>query len=122
MIAMEDFYTVMWPQVEKVLDREDCRTFVAYEDDQLYGFIALDTNTAPLPPLVFYIYVKGPYRRWKPQPGIGRQLFAAAGIDPSRPFDYAYRTPEVSRLAVKIPLARHQPMLARFPKGQGRRR
>ena len=121
MIAMSDWYAVMWPQVEKVIDRFGARTIVAHDtDEHLYGFISADATTKP--PLVFYCYVKAPYRRWEPKRGYARQLFAAIGIDPAKPFDYSYKTREIGRLANKIPLASWQPMLTRFPPGKGIRR
>lgn len=45
--------------------------------------------------LVHYVYVKNDYRRH----GIARGLFAAAGIDPTRPFLYSCRTSMVAKLA-----------------------
>ena len=121
MISMASYFEIMWPQVEALVDRPGSRTIVACnagDARQLHGFITFDTATGSDPPIVHYVYVKSPFRRW----GIARGLFAAAGIDPERPLDYTYKTAIVVRLARKIPLARWQPMLARFEKGAGIRR
>ena len=89
LIAMSDWRSIMWGQIEKVIDRQDVRTVVAYETEDtghladLYGFITADSELAP--PLVYYIYVAQPYRRG----GYARRLFAAVGVDPDRPFQYA---------------------------------
>lgn len=130
MIAMDDWYPTMWPQVERLLNRPTATTIVACESDDslLYGFICAELDHARPrsrrhhPPLVHYCYVKAPYRRWEPRPGIASQLFDAIGIDPSGQFDYTYKTRTVNQLARKIPLASHQPMLARFAPGKGYRR
>lgn len=119
MISMGRFFDCMWPEVEELLNRRGSRTVVAINKDdpsQYFGFIAGDPTASP--PLVYYVLVKAAVRRW----GIARSLFRALGIDPSKQFDYAYKTPLVSTLAHKVPLASHQPMLARFPLGMGRRR
>lgn len=129
MIHMDDWYAVMWPQVVRLLDREGCTTLVACEpdDSMLYGFICGEVDISrprsrrQRPPVVNYCYVKTPYRRWA-KPGIARRLFGAIGIDPQTQFDYTYKTAVVSQLAHKIPLASHQPMLARFNPGKGYRR
>lgn len=121
MIAMADFYDLMWGQIEKLLDRPGARCVIACnvgDPNQLHGFIAFDRDTGRDPPVVFYVYTKAPFRRW----GIARGLFAAAGIPPDGRFDYTHKTSVAVRLANKIPLARWQPMLARFPKGDGIRR
>lgn len=115
LIAMDDWATVMRPQIEKVLARPDCTTMIAHDSDEdptvgLYGFISADVARSPA--LVYYCYTKQAYRRM----GIARGLFAAIGVDPSRAFDYACRTIAVSELARKIPSSRWQPLAARYPK------
>lgn len=123
MIAVENWFAVMIPEIERVLDRPDAQTFVAFEpsDDtrlaDIYGFIVFDPVTTP--PTVFYVYVKEPYRR----SGIARRLFTAAAVDPEKPFVYSCTTPIVSRLyhARKIPMARWNPLVARFAKDDPRR-
>lgn len=129
MIAMDDWYTVMWPQIEKVLDRPGVRTIVAYEteDDDpgiadLYGFISFDPThverRSGLPlPYVYYCYVKETSRR----AGRARRLFGAAGIDPRAQFAYACRTEMAIKLGQKIPMAKWQPLAARFAKEPTRR-
>lgn len=125
MIASEDWADVMHLQISKLLLRRDVRTVVAYEPSApsfLYGFIAGDA-TAPVP-VVFYVYVKEPYRKagWRDGVRVGdghaRGLLAALGIDPREPFLYACRTPVVTRLTDKIPRARWEPNAARYPKSK----
>lgn len=126
LIQDEDWYRVMDEQVGKALDRPDVRTIVAVDAqarEHLHGFLTADTEERP--PLVYYAYVKAPYRRggngrlWE-GPGIARGLFAAAGIDPSLPFNFVCSTPMVRVLQKKIPMARWLPLLGRFPKSERR--
>lgn len=126
LIQMDDFYTVMWPQYEKALDREGMRTIIAYEkNDQgfLYGWVAADPGDQRVPNkdgsftwwpgLVLFCLVKQNYRR----EGIATRLFAAAGIDPKQRFLYACNTPQASRIVEsKFLAAKHNPLAARFPK------
>ena len=113
LISDEDWPTVMRPQFEKILDRDGVRTMIACgarDPDFFYGWIAAD----PLERVLVYVYVKEPYRRT----GIARQLFAAIGIDPSRPFVYVCRGPSFTALAGKATSARYNPNCVRFPKEQ----
>ncbi len=125
LIAMEDWYKVQWPQYEKIIDRTDMRTLVAYEKRDptfLYGFIVADPTEQRVeekdgavrwwPALVVYVFVKQNYRRT----GIARRLFDAVEIDPEKPFLYASNTQQASRLASKVPLAKFHPLAVRFPK------
>ena len=111
-----DWWTLMFPQVEKAIDRPGVHTLVAYETDDtdhvadLYGFITADTSESP--PLVYFVYVKEAYRR----AGIASRLFAAVGVNPSARFDYVVRVPLLSALSEKIPLAKHNPEPAIYPK------
>ena len=120
MVAVEDWYDVMTPQVVKVLDQPDVVATVAYEttnDDagsNAYGFIVGDTSERPA--LVYYVFVKQPFRR----SGVARGLFAAIGVDPEMPFHYVCSTPWVSRLQRKIPMSRWTPRAGRFPKHERR--
>ena len=116
LIPIAAFNGVMWPVFESLLDRPDMRVMVAYETEatpgvaDLYGFIAFEAGPVPL---VLYIYTREAARR----SGIARSLFAAAGVDPLRPFHYAARTSVVGRIedARKIPCAKWKPLLARYP-------
>lgn len=131
LIDMEAWHAIMWPQVERYLDRPDMRTLVACEKRDpsfLYGFICGDpTEQVEIvaeggrrtwPAMVLYVYVKAPYRR----SGVARGLFEAIGIDPRRPFLYASKTAIVPRLAPKMPLAKWNPLVARFQKERTRER
>lgn len=113
MIHTDDWADVMHKQIERVLDRPDARTIVAFESKDptfLYGWIAGDTSEGV--PAVFYVYVKEPYRR----AGHARRLFAALGVQPGERFVYGCRTAIVPTLARSIPSARFNPAILRFPK------
>lgn len=98
LIASEDWAAIMHAQLGKLLDRPGTRTLVAGEPDGfLYGFIAGDTTRRL--PIVYYVYVKDPFREL----GYARGLFAALGVDPEQPFIYTCRTAIVSRIADKLP-------------------
>lgn len=125
LIAMADWYTIMWKQYEKAMCRPDMRTVVAYEKTDpgfLYGFIVADPTEQCVPQknggvhywpaLVLFVFVKQNYRR----EGIARRLFEAVGVDSARPFVYSCNTVTASRLANKVPLAKFDPLVARFPK------
>lgn len=125
LISMADWYTVMWRQYEKAMSRPDMRTIVAYEagdPDFTYGFIVADPTDQRVrqrdgsvhwwPALVLFVYTKQNYRK----EGVARGLFAAAGVDPAKPFLYGCNTEMASRLSSKVPLARFNPLVARFPK------
>lgn len=116
LIQSADWASVMHDQIGKVIDRPGASTIVAFEKREptfLYGFISGDT-TDERQPIVFYCYCKEPYRRT----GIARALFGALGVDPLRPFLYACKTPIVTRLADRIPFAKWNPLVARYPKMQ----
>lgn len=129
MIQEADWYGVMDDQVAKALDRPDVRAIVACARGvtdhvaDLLGFVVADTEEQPA--LIYYCYTKEHYRRggngrlW-PGAGIARGLFAAIGVDPARPFNYVCSTPMTRRLERKIPMARWQPLLGRFPKATRR--
>lgn len=125
LIAMEDWYTVMWPQYEKARARDGMQTLVAFEEtdpDFTYGFIVADPTEQRVrerdqsirwwPALVLFVFVKQNFRR----EGVARRLFEAVGIDPRKPFLYACNTQQASRLTHKVPQARFNPLVARFPK------
>lgn len=119
MIPSEDYPEVMHRAIGKLLARPGARAIVAYEPpDFLYGFIAGDVSGPT--PVVWYVYVKGPYRS-EARPGgsrVGprhaRGLFRALGVDPARQFLYACRTSVVSRVTHKIPNAKFVPAAARY--------
>jgi GNAT superfamily N-acetyltransferase len=125
LIQMSDWYSTMWIQYEKAMDRQDMRTIVAFEKTDpsfLYGFIVADPTDQRIPEkdgsvrwypgLVLFVFVKQSYRR----EGIARQLFKQAGIEPHRQFLYGCNTQQASRLASKVPAARFNPLAGRYPK------
>lgn len=105
-------------EVHFYLDR--AHALVAHgETGVLFGFIVYDPTTyvailggrrITLDGYVLYVYVATPFRRR----GIARQLFAAAGIAPTRRFGYLCRTRQSWELRSKIPLAEHEPHRARY--------
>jgi hypothetical protein len=130
LIQAEDWYTVMDAQIGKALERPDVRTLVAFGPEApelVLGYITFDALDRP--PLVYFAYVKEPYRRggngrlWS-GPGLARRLFSAAGIDPARPFFYACETEVVSRIRRdgKLTTARFEPNRGRYPKATRRSR
>lgn len=137
LVPMSSWYPTMWPVYEAITARPDMRTIIAHEhgDPTGYiGFIVADPTEQRVPgksaghysywpALVVFVYVKAPYRRdgydkhgRRVGDGIGRQLFAAAGVDPSKPFLYASDTPWSKRLGGKAPLAKYNPLMVRYPK------
>ena len=114
MIPMQLWADTMRPIIEHYLDRPYARTFVAYNPDDpdpladLHGFICGEPDEKP--PIVYYVYVKEPYRR----DGIATKLFAALGIDPNRPFEYLCSTPVMPHLVRKVPFAKWKPNPARY--------
>lgn len=119
-IPMARWREIMWPIVEAVMLRPGAVTLVACDpqhQDDLYGFICADPNASP--PVVFYTYTKQAYRNGKTiglPLGIARGLFRAVGVDPEARFVYAFKTSIVAELARKLPLAKWDAMVARFPK------
>src|SRR5262245_50434873 len=125
-IAVEKWFEVMIPEVERLLTRPGSRTIVAYRTGQkdrladLQGFITVDTDDPEWgQPIVHYVFVKEPYRG----AGLARGLFAAASVDPQKPFLYTATTGAVSKIyqSRKIPFARWDPLIARFAKEDPRR-
>lgn len=110
-ISDEDWGTVMHPQFEKHLDRDDTRAIIACDRNdgsQFYGWIA--GNILERTPVVFFVYVKIAYRRV----GIARRLFEALGVDPQRRFVYPCGMSIAIDLAHKIPLAKLNPNGLRY--------
>lgn len=129
LIQMADWYTFQWGQYEKAMARADMRTLVAYEatdPEFLYGWIVADPTEQRVPDksgslhwwpaLVLFVFVKQNYRR----EGIARSLFDAVGVDISKPFLFGCNTVTASRLTSKVPLAKFNPLVARFPKNDNK--
>ncbi len=106
LIPMDRWAELWHPVVRWTLERPSVRTIVAHGATSLFGFITFESVAA----YVYYCYVAQPYRRR----GIARELFAAAGIDPLSPFEYACRTKTSWELRGKVPSARYDPYRARF--------
>lgn len=125
LVSMARWADVMGREVADILARPGVAIHVAHHPGEegrladLYGWIAVERGyqversrerVRATEPLVLYVYVKQPYRRL----GIARGLFKAAGV--GERFNYACRTAVVTRLADKIPGARWEHMVVRFPK------
>jgi GNAT superfamily N-acetyltransferase len=135
LIQMNDWKEVMRPQLQKILDRPGCATWVAFNPAEaesgsdLYGWAAVERDYK-IPtrkrvngqwetslelsedPLVHYIFTKQAYRRL----GIAKGLLRAAGVNVTEPFWFSAKTPVLDRLKAKIPQARWNPLLCRFEK------
>lgn len=109
MIHMDDWRDVMLPQIARVRSRPKTVTMVAEENGSPVGFMCAEPGDLPL---VFFVYVKAPYRK----AGYARGLFKAIGIDPQERFVYACKTPVVTEITqrYKIPCAKWDPYAARF--------
>lgn len=90
-------------------------------DERSRGFeyhrVPLAEQHRGLEPLVWYCFVKAPYRKR----GMARRLFERAGIDTSRRFHHVAETPAVNemRVAGKIRQAAYRPQLGRAPHERG---
>lgn len=129
-IPMARWRDVMWPVIEHIRAREYVKTLVADDDGTLYGFVTYEDPTdrqrwrndsahgLDQLPYVHYAYTKEFRRRGRKTFGAGvlTELLRAAGIDPSRSFGFACKTPSVAQLidAGKIPGARWDPLRARY--------
>lgn len=132
-----DFEAVMEVTLAHLLQRPGLTAWVAYKPRErpphdLYGYLVSETEPnvptyvrgtggeyvlqvdSSTEPLVHFIFIKRTFRGF----GIARALFTVAGIDPSKPFLYTCKTPNVSKLekAGLIPSARWFPLSARFNK------
>lgn len=113
LIYTDDWAEVMHRQFDRILDRPGARAIIACERNDpafFYGWIAGDT-TGPSP-VVFFTYVKEPYRRR----GLGRALLLELGVGPQTPFTFVCRTPLTLHLKPLIPLGRFNPQIVRYPK------
>lgn len=108
LITMADWAAVMHSQLTKILDREYVRVTVAFDGedpDHIYGYLVAEPDEHP--PLVYWAYVKQPYRRQ----GLCKALFKAAGISLDRPMDVVCSTPWLSQ---KLPRAEWRPLRGRY--------
>lgn len=116
MITSEDWVSVMHEQIFKICARPEARVLVA-SDLVMMGFIAGE----PAERIVHYCFVKEGYRRR----GVARRLFEAFGVDPKTRFAFPVMTriltDHETRLRSKIPLAIHDPAVARYPKSERHR-
>lgn len=118
LITAGDWDDVMHVQLAKICARPECRVLVAYGqvDDSFLGFIAGE----PTESVVYYCFVKENYRC----NGIARALFAELGVDPRKQFLFPALTRALADPALrnKIPLARRDPAVGRYPKQLRHRR
>lgn len=123
LLPMHAYAAIMHPVIEATLDHPTTRVLVAAAPGDtdhegrpfLYGFLVYRD-----PRYVYYAFVKSEFRRGRSRfqlgAGYGRQLMAAAGIDPARAFEYACSTKHTTEIrdAGKLPHATFNPMPARF--------
>lgn len=135
LVAVEEWNAVMRPQLQRILSRPGCRTYVAYNPAEtesgsdLYGWAAVERGfQVPVrnringlwqtsletseDPLIHYVFTKQAYRKL----GIAKGLLKAAGVNLGEPFFYSCKTPVVSRLEQNLAQGKWNPLLARFPK------
>lgn len=93
----EDIYRKVYRlQIKRLLAKADVQCIVAYNLDDpshVVGFICVD-GSLPDIPVVHFISVKLLYRR----KGLARALLTVAGIDPTKPFCFTFKTAITSRL------------------------
>lgn len=110
-----DMYRPVYRQViEAVLRRQGVRVLVAYnseDHDQIFGFVVHERH--PDYPVIHYVFVKQ-FARRQPE-HLGTALLKSAGVDPTKPFVYTFKTPVASKIAQKWTGARFDPLVARFP-------
>jgi GNAT superfamily N-acetyltransferase len=141
-VPMSMYREVYDELLKRLLERPDVEVFVAFEPDELppddlYGFICIerdgwtrvkvrehgrwiDKDVKLEQPIVHYVNVKQSFRG----NGVARALFAAAGVDPERPWTHTFSTALVSKIRRKhidgrerrIWAATFDPRLSRFPK------
>lgn len=120
LIQMSDWFPIMIVQIGKVLTRPEVETIIAYDPTDtdrvadIYGWLCCEPLR--IPPLVYYMFVKSPYRRR----GIASGLLKHAHIKLDRPVEYACRTYVVDELDRGRWIARHAPY-ASFRPLAGRR-
>lgn len=123
LVSMESWEEMMGPEWRKILQRPNVRGIVAYRPGEtsesasdLYGFIVYETGyqdrqSGKQLPYVVFLYIKSSFRR---RFDIEAGLFDAAGIDPTKPFHYAVKTPNLSRNQ-HFRKDQHRPLFVRFP-------
>jgi GNAT superfamily N-acetyltransferase len=131
-IPMPHYQDVYRAAANWFLDQPGCEATVADMGGMLAGWVAVQHDArlmehvrkrvdgelkwvdelAPAGcPLVLYVYTKDAFRRH----GIARGLFAAARIDLTGRFLYAAKNATSDRLRHLAPMARWEPLAARFP-------
>ena len=109
LICDEDWWPVMAPQVEKMIARDGWGCVVAFDADAQPGAGDLLGFAFGSAEAIGYVYVKQPFRR----SGIARLLIERGlGVDTSSRFVYCAKTPIVSKLLDKAPMARFDPRAA----------
>lgn len=114
LISMESWRSVMGPQIVRMLRRPGVRVVVAYKPGEAlgadaYGWAAVELRNNQ-PPLVLYVYVLQPYRRF----GIARRLLERAGVELEREWHYASKTAVLSKLRAPLRYAKWTPLAARY--------
>jgi len=107
-VRMARYAEVYKDTIGHLLLRPGVDVVVAEGEGVLSGFLCAERGGHV--PVVHYCYVEKPARGH----GIARGMFRAAGIDPLKPFAFTFKTALVSRLKPKMPLAKYDPLQARF--------
>jgi hypothetical protein len=111
-VPMSMYGAVYTEAINQILRRPAADVVIAHWPGETVGDLVgfLCAEKAPHLPVVHYCYVDKASRK----AGVARGLFKAAGIDPSKPFLFTFRTGVVSRLRDKIPSSHFDPLQARF--------
>ena len=114
------YYEAYHTAIERLLARPGVRVLCAVDagaepgERALFGYLVIEPATTgqPFQAVVHYAYVKEPFRR----NGVFKSLLTAAGVKPTGPLAYTFRTPIAGRLAGAggpFPAAVFAPKLAR---------
>lgn len=121
LITDEDWPKVMHDQIGKILARPASTVILGVDDKSptfFYGWIAGDKSGRV--PVVYYCYVKEPYRRNGYENGVrvgdgyGRRFLRAFGLEGKDHFLFSCMTPVIQDIGAKIPRARWEPAAARY--------
>lgn len=111
----EDIYEKCYRlQIKRLLAKPDVSCVVAFNleaPEQVLGFVCVD-GSLPGKKVVHFLSVKLLYRR----KGLGRALMTVAGIDPSQPFHFTFKTAITSKILKRWTGGRFDPLLFRKPR------
>ena len=111
-VRMARYAEVYSDTITHILRRPGADVVVAELGGALCGFLCAERGHRL--PVVHFVLVDKASRR----SGIARGLFRAAGVDPMKPFVFTFKTGVITRLRAKIPMAKYDPLQARFDETQ----